>query len=78
MVVLREHDAETINFRHEAKHRLGQHVDRVQYQRYVVALDQPLQSAHFPDADDPFGETETRDIDKTRQRSQPGPGVSPG
>ena len=72
--VLPAHDGETISS-HKVQHKLGQQVNRVQYQRYVASLDQLPEEAGPSGSNDVFGGIDTRDFAKTRQRSLSGPGA---
>ena len=58
--VLPAHDGETISS-HKAQHKLGQQVNRVRYQRYVVSLDQLPEEAGTSGSNDVLGGIETRD-----------------
>lgn len=73
--VLGAHDAETINS-NKAQQRLGKLVNRVRYEKYAASLEElPIRAQPLGESG-PFGETETRDCAKARQRSQCGPGAA--
>ena len=73
--VLAAHDAETIKS-NEAQKKLGKEVNLVRYDRYVTYLDGLPIHERTPEQIGPFGESETRECTKARQRSQSGPGAS--
>ena len=57
------------------QHKLGQQVNRVQYQRYVTSLDQLPEAAGPSGPNDVFGGIETRDLAEVRRRSFSKPGT---
>ena len=73
--VLAAHDAETTNS-HKAQKKLGKQANRVRYDRHVTSLDGLPSHARAPEEVGPFGERETRECAKARQRSQSGPGAA--
>ena len=74
--VLAAHDAETIKS-NEAQKKLGKEVNYfLRYDRYVTYLDGLPIHERTPEQIGPFGESETRECTKARQRSQSGPGAS--
>ena len=73
--MLAAHDTETTNS-HKAQGKLGEKVNRVRHDRYVTSLVRLPTDAHPQEEVDPFGESETRECAKARQRSQSGPGAA--
>ena len=73
--VLAANDAETSNS-HKAQKKLGKQVNRVQYDRYVTSLDGLSTHARPPEEVGPFGESETRERAKARQRNKSGTGAA--
>ena len=73
--VLTTHDAETIN-PHKAQEKLGKLVNRVRYDRHVTSGNGLPIHARPPEEVGPFGESETCECAKVRQRSQSGPGAA--
>ena len=69
------HDAETTNS-HKAQKKPRKQDNRVRYDRYVTSSDGLPPHARPPAEVGPFGESETREFAKARQRSQSGPGVA--
>ena len=72
--VLAAHDAETNS--HNAQKKLGKQLNWVRYDRYVTSLDGLPTHARPPEVVGPFGENETRECAKARQRSQSRPGAA--
>ena len=70
--MLAAHDAETTNS-HRAQKKLGKQVNLVRYDRYVTSLDGLPTHASPLEEVGPFGESETRECAKARQRSQSRP-----
>ena len=71
--VLAAHDAVTTNSL-KAQKKLGKQINRVRYDRYVTSLDGLPTHARPLEEVGPFGESETRECAKARQRSQSRPG----
>ena len=67
--MLAANDAETSNS-HKAQKKLGKLVNRVRYDRYVSSLDGFATHSRLPEEVGPFGESETRECAKVRQRNQ--------
>ena len=73
--VLAAYDAGTTNS-YKAQKKLEKQANRVRYDRYVTSLDRLPTHARPPEEICPFGESETRECAKARQRSQSGPGAA--
>ena len=67
--MLATHDAETTNS-HKAQKKNRKEVNRVRYDRYVTSLDGIPAYGRPPEEVYPFGESETRECAKTRQRNK--------
>ena len=72
--VLPAHEAQTTSS-DKARHKLGQQVNRIRYQRYLGSPDQLPGEAGASGSNDVFSENETRDLARARRRSLSGPGA---